>query len=406
MADQTKIEWATHTFNPWIGCTRISPACQHCYAERDFDHRRHVAAWGPNGTRVLTSDDNWKKPIRWNRLASMRGTSLTYGEAVSVYGDELPECEPHEWDNRTTDENNNWMMRNGVDPFRRPRVFCASLADIFEEWDRVIHDHRGKVICEGTHGSDHWIYVDSENGLDTPIRIQDVRVRLFQLIDATPHLDWLLLTKRPENILKMWPDGRYRKNVWLGTSVENQEFADKRIPELLKCSPLSPVLFLSCEPLLGEIDLHQVRTAAGDRGVLFVGPEGGVEYACSPRNMISWVIIGGESGPCARPMNPDHAGSLIRQCSVAGVPVFFKQWGEFLPFRSKYPGLHFVAHPEDGSDMLIGATVDGKQYGEDHVQWDAFSEIAYVRVGKKAAGRCIGGIEHSQFPHSKGEIPW
>jgi protein gp37 len=168
-----------------------------------------------------------------------------------------------------------------------------------------------------------------------------MRRRLFALIDATSNLDWLLLTKRPENILSMWPDCAIepcetlhsdgRKNVWLGTSVENQEYADKRIPALIQCRDLSPVLFLSCEPLLGSLDLNFVRD----------------------NPPIDWVIVGGESGPNARPSHPDWFRSIRDQCSAAGVPFHFKQWGEF----------------------------------DEHQK----------RVGKKAAGRLLDGEEHGHF---------
>lgn len=158
----SNIEWTTHTFNPWIGCTKVSDGCKNCYAEaldRRWGHKR----WGPTAARVRTSEANWKKPLQWN------------AEAAKAK--------------------------------RRDRVFCASLADVFDDHESV---------------DPHW------------------RADLFNLIDSTPHLDWLLLTKRPENIQRfmpnlaesehMWP----RANVWLGTTVENQEQSEKRIPHLLK----------------------------------------------------------------------------------------------------------------------------------------------------------------------------
>jgi protein gp37 len=167
------------------------------------------------------------------------------------------------------------------------RVFCASLADVFDN----------QVPAE-------W------------------RRDLWLLISATPHLDWLLLTKRPQNITKMlprmasvpglmwpWP------NVWLGTTVENQEEADRRIQHLLAVPAARR--FLSCEPLLGPVDL---------RGWLYhFGTErtGGVR----PRSDLHWVICGGESGPGARPMHPDWARSLRDQCKAAGVAFFMKQMG-------------------------------------------------------------------------------
>lgn len=379
MAENSKIEWTHHTFNPWMGCTKVSPACKNCYAERDFDHQYKKVSWGPNGTRVLTSDANWAKPLKWNKLAQRRGQSMTYGEAVAVYGREFPDCESHEWDNRTKDENNAWLREHGVDPFGRPRVFCASLADVFEDWDGHIHDSKGEIVWHEAAGE--------------TANMRDVRQRLFALIDATPNLDWLLLTKRPENISGMLfdPDSlnghKYRKNCWLGTSVENQEYANKRIPELLKCRDLSPVLFLSCEPLLKPLDLNADGgwLIPWERSDGVCGPDAWNEmFVCANnhsaktflkseqhgRNIclqsgceatvypakpgIDWVIAGGESGPEARPSDPEWFRSLRDQCQTAKVPFLFKQWGEF--------------------------------------------DESLQRVGKSRAGRTLDGVLHDEFP--------
>lgn len=287
MAENSKIDWCDHTFNAWRGCQKVSPGCKHCYAENragrfeeDFSHKR-----------IRLSDSGWRQPLKWNREAE----------------------------------------KNGI----RPRVFCASLADVFEDWDGPIYDHKGHQL---------FTINDPEYPECRPAETADLRRDLFWLIDATPHLDWLLLTKWPENVLRMctghnggpllkcihcgvvgrmadWDCGgadpgklfcigepEYRHNVWLGTSVENQEWADKRIPELLKCRDLSPVLFLSCEPLLGHIFLV----------------DGNPDYRLE---QVDWVIAGGESGPHARPMHPDWARSLRDQCVAAGVPFFMKQMG-------------------------------------------------------------------------------
>lgn len=298
MAENSKIEWTDHTFNPWMGCTKVSPACANCYAERDFDHRYGKVKWGNAGTRVLTSDANWKKPLQWNRDAEKSGN--------------------------------------------RQRVFCASLADVFEDWQGPMLDSKGNAVDASMNFLLH---------------------QLFWLIDGTPHLDWLLLTKRPENILRLWPDQTRRENVWLGTSVENQEYADKRIRELLKCRDLSPVLFLSCEPVVGQINLPgDVACPYCEDGI--PDPETGV-VECSTcdgsgvRNDqlefgFDWVITGGESGPNARPADPDWFRSLRDQCKTAGVPFHFKQWGEF----------------------------------DEHQN----------RVGKKNAGRLLDGEKHDGLP--------
>jgi protein gp37 len=179
MGENTAISWCHSTWNPWIGCTRVSPGCQHCYAEA-FARRYNKAEWGPTAQRVRTSAANWRKPIIWNRKAQDEGI--------------------------------------------RRRVFCASLADVFEDNDQLLE----------------W------------------RGELFRLIEQTSSLDWLLLTKRPEHVNDMvpayWRTGRHwPANLWIGTTVENQAAADKRIPALINIP--APVRFLSCEPLLGAVDL-------------------------------------------------------------------------------------------------------------------------------------------------------
>jgi protein gp37 len=170
-------------------------------------------------------------------------------------------------------------------------VFCASMADVFDNHRSILPD---------------W------------------RANLWSLIAATPHLDWLLLTKRPQNIAKMlpptWSDGW--PNVWLGTTVENQTEADRRIPHLL-ATP-ARVRFLSCEPLLGPVDLTRVKNPVCGEVCALTGYLGTGMYGdYGPK--LAWVICGGESGPGARPMHPDWARSLRDQCQAAGVPFFMKQ---------------------------------------------------------------------------------
>lgn len=238
--ENSKIEWTTHTFNPWIGCTKVSDGCKHCYAEAMMDRRYGKVKWGPQGERQRTSSDNWGKPVRWNKRAAAEG--------------------------------------------RRYRVFCASLADVFE---------------------------------DNP-QLLDWRKELFSLIEQTPNLDWLLLTKRPQHVFDFVPGhwlARLPANVWLGTSVENQEQADKRMPDLMAIP--AKVKFLSMEPLLGPVDLW---------GANYRNPNGGFTGAVTSwGNGINWVIVGGESGKDARPMQIEWAQDIQRQCAAADVPFFFKQ---------------------------------------------------------------------------------
>ncbi|MBO0879976.1 MAG: DUF5131 family protein, partial [Mycobacterium sp.] len=170
-------------------------------------------------------------------------------------------------------------------------------------------------------------------------------------------------------------------NVWLGVSVENQRWADIRIPALLDTP--AAVRFLSCEPLLGPVDLTDLDTNPGEVGDA-VSPcdcdlDCGVSR-CPAR--VDWVIVGGESGPCSRPMHPDWARSLRDQCQAAGVPFFFKQWGNFRPGGD-------VAQP------CVWVSRDGviEPFVDHHRQ------AAMVRVGKKHAGRMLDGRTWDEFPH-------
>lgn len=272
MGEQTKIQWCDHTFNPWVGCTKVSPGCANCYAEADMDKRRHFASWGPNGTRVMTSPANWKKPLKWNREAEKAGVKRV--------------------------------------------VFCASLADVFEDWKGPIVNSKGETLqscleCGQIIAESIPQQCDCADYEPIPLNLHDLRIDLYKLIEETPHLIWRILTKRPENILDNWIqcpvklEYPFRKNVQLYTSVENQEQADLRIPELLKCRDLVPVLGISAEPLLERIDLSE-----------YLGPE-----------KINHVIVGGESGPAARPFCDLWAGHLFIQASNAGIPFFMKQFG-------------------------------------------------------------------------------
>lgn len=262
MAENSKIEWTNHTFNPWRGCTHVHPGCDNCYAEAMSKRNpATLGVWGDKGTRVVASESMWRRPLKWDSAAKATG--------------------------------------------ERHRVFCASLADVFEDWQGEIHDSSGRVLLAHP--------VLTGVNAPWPLTMDHVRRRLFDLIDATPNLDWLLVTKRPENVRRMWtipangidPGDQaylYRSNVWLLTSISDQATADAMIPLLLECRDLVPILGLSCEPLLGPVDFGRIRG-------------------------IDWVIVGGESGHGARPYDLAWPRSIIAQCREAGVPVFHKQLG-------------------------------------------------------------------------------
>jgi protein gp37 len=309
MGETTEISWCDATFNPWMGCEKVSPGCAHCYAERDMDHRWGKVKWGKGQERVRTSDANWRKPLAWDRKAKAEGV--------------------------------------------RRRVFCASLADVFD-----------------------------------PAVPKAWRRELLQLIDDTPNLDWLLLTKRPGLVPELLAetsngaivDFRHMPNVWLGTTVEDQARADERIPQLLAVR--AAVRFLSCEPLLGplELGLDLVEPDAGDG----IRPRGGYQhhaqcpgwcdYACGGEwfvgeKPIHWIIAGGESGPGARPSHPDWFRSLRDQCQAADVPFHFKQWGEWKPI---------CAMSDGETDALYVSRVQAKTWESQEALDDSFGRRCTV----------------------------
>jgi protein gp37 len=321
MAENSKIEWCDHTFNPWRGCTKVSPGCANCYAET-LSHRNPtvLGEWAPYFVQCTNCGKRF---------------------------DQRNPPEDHTCHYK-------WQIRT------RPRVFCASLAD--------------------------W--------LDDEVPIEWL-ARLMEIIMLTPNLDWLLLTKRPHNwnhritaalaeverITGDWPDRDPETrtgmmindwlgenpppNVWIGTSVEDQPRAEERISQLLSIP--ARIRFLSCEPLLGPVELLDTET-------------GWPFFDLSGHPTLHWIIAGGESGHHARPMHPDWARSLRDQCQAASVPFLFKQWGEWLP------GCQY----QEGDRERFKETAQHSFDLDTHSWW----------VGKKAAGRQLDGRTWDQFPDS------
>ena len=326
MGQKTAIEWTDHTFNPWWGCVKVSAACTHCYAETLAARWRFK--WGTTQTPRAFGDKHWNEPLAWNRKA----------------------------------------VADGV----RRRVFCASMADVFE-------------LRDNEHGAT----------LDT------LRERLWTLIEATPGLDWQLLTKRPQNIQAMVPPrwlSAWPAHVWVGCTVENQAAADKRIPHLL--SVPARVRFLSCEPLLGPVDLTawigrntwlnsrlincDEHTVVGEDDACNGCPNGGTECAGRWDRGLHQVIAGGESGPKARPTHPDWLRQLRDQCAEAGVAYMFKQFGAWAPMDIDRGGVVRLVDTD-------GTVRAGGKQG---------SAVAMSRCGKKAAGRTLDGRTHDEFPET------
>jgi protein gp37 len=193
------------------------------------------------------------------------------------------------------------------------------------------------------------------------------------------------------NVRRFWrppcdgnPHNWRRENVWLLTSVSNQQTADELIPELLRCRDYVSVLGLSIEPLLGPVDLKPRRGA--ERGCCLLDHRhDGTQGPCQTRGL-DRIIVGGESGHHARPMHPDWARSIREQCEAAGVPFFFKQWGEWYPIDEQQMGDDAVATLIDCGDF------DPMCFGP------AYRQQEFVHVGKKAAGRLLDGRTWSEFP--------
>lgn len=327
MAEHTEISWADATFNPWIGCARVSPACDGCYAAAlmGTEGRMKRAEWGGPGkgvgTRTRTSPSNWKEPIRWERKQAA---------LIEEY--------------RLADPRTNPIKPK---PFF---VFCSSLADVFD------------------------------NAVPT-----EWRRDLFDLIRATPHLTWLLLTKRPGQIVKLYgeamldpPDGgsgyEWPRNAAIGCTVVNAAEVDRDVPKLLEATrALKPAFnFLSMEPLLGAVSLDLYWHLPG----------------------IDWIIAGGETDQGdhkARPMHPEWVRDLARLASDWNVPFHFKQWGEWQPLAEGQPRKNLVEVSPEGLTRRDDGTA-----GFCRGQW-------MNKVGKNApGGNILDGRLYQARPEPKG----
>lgn len=319
MGEITAISWCDHTHNHWIGCMKVSPACDGCYAEAMMDKRYKRVQWGEPGkgpgTRVLTSEANRRKPLAWNRKAAENGT--------------------------------------------RPFVFCSSLADVFD------------------------------NQVPTAWRTD-----LFETIYSTPHLVWLLLTKRPQNIVRMYGaafDRPWPSNAAIGTTVEDQERAINLFRLAAAARDLKPLFtFASFEPLLGPVDPTRIVVHEGaatfyndpeieHASILFNALQGAPSLKLPP---LGWAITGGETdqgGHNARPTHPAWYRNLRDQCAAAGVAYHHKQNGEFSDFE--HIGMAWNDLPSKIQEQQ--KFIDGK---------------AMIKVGKHRSGRLLDGVEHNARP--------
>lgn len=346
MASQSAIEWTDATWNPVTGCTRVSPGCQHCYAERLSYRFAKVAGSKFEGTASNCSVGS--KP-RWT------GKVICHERELGV---------PLGW--------------------RKPRrIFVNSVSDTFHERvpdefiDRMFAVmaltpwHTYQVLTKRPERAMRYLSTTDTIGGDA--RNDDVAVAAFALRDELSTRDRLAFS---DEECFVQPDRWPLPNVWLGTSVEDQARAEERIPWLLQCP--AAVRFLSCEPLLGPVVL----------------PDGIGE------GQIHWVISGGESGPGARPVHPDWVRAIRDQCVGAGVPFFFKQWGDWTPHNVVVPFGDLNAdcdadrvrliHPGNETMMQVHKMSGGRS---------TIPGSRYVRrVGKKAAGRFLDGRMWDEMP--------
>lgn len=336
-----------YTFNPWMGCEEVSPACDNCYAKRDAT-RRKVVTWGDEesgGTRRVTT------PGYWNAIQAAARRDYK------------------------------------ANPTQRPLVFVASWADVFEQWPGVMLDQKFRVIRRGVvyRGCEPYGEPPGPVPYGPPATMEDYRVQLVNVMAQTSYCyDWLVLTKRAASMAAAWPkwedqyfriisslsrnDARYARvqhmvnywqrmpNVWAGVTAENQTWTDTRLKQLLTINAVRR--FVSAEPLVGETTM---------RGALARSQEPG-----SPG--IHWLITGGESGANARPADPNWYRKLRDEAQASGTPFHFKQWGEWAS----------TSTPDRLNDIEYKTGEWVSKFGRDHTgrtldgcEWDGVPESVF-----------------------------
>lgn len=362
MGDKTSIEWTDATWNPVRGCSRVSAGCEHCYAEGVA--ARFSGSGQPYEGLIHRSTRGWNGQIRL-----------------------VPEALGQPW---------RWV--------RPRRIFVNSMSDLFHE--NVPFEYIAAVFFVMSVTTRHtyqiltkrparmlefFRWVRDGKGIWEDDRIDDVAL-------ANPHikaLGWEPATAKRGGYDNCGPGWPY-VNVWLGVSVEDQAAANERIPLLLQAP--AAVRFLSCEPLLGPIDLTLdglVCLPCRNAEHMRMDPTTGAYECCKQCDYtgigdewgVDWVIVGGESGRGARPMHPDWARSLRDQCKAAGVPFFFKQWGEWKPVELWSPG-PVKQTAIDPSGAQVPYDVAPQDIGGHR----------FVLSGKKKAGHLLDGVEHHAFP--------
>lgn len=385
MADHSKIEWTDATWNPLRGCSRVSEGCRHCYAETvaarfsksgmAYEGLIHPSTGGWNGQvrlvpELLRQPWDWVKPRRIfvNSMSDLFHEQVPFEFIAAVF-----------WIMSVTTRHTYQVLTKR--PARMVAFFEWLKAydpdDIHEVWDEAFGDWRDQAISDAA-----------------------------ETVPELKALDWRPATNRRGGYDNCGPAFPY-ENVWLGVSVEDQKTADERIPLLLQCP--AAVRWLSCEPLLGSINL-----LALPRPFEFHQSPYGWDQWLAQR--LHWVVAGGESGPGARPMHPDWARSLRDQCASNGVPFFFKQWGEWGQYVNEDHFTHCgpERQPHAWVDRISAAhghcwLVDddggwSNYTGEPPMRADGqiLDRVAIMgKHGKREAGRLLDGLEHSAFPERR-----
>ena len=356
MSENSKIGWTDHTWNPWEGCQKVGPGCDHCYAETRNARfcGGHADNWGPGAPRRRTSVANWRKPFRWN---------AAHAAFAAVHG-------------------------------RRQRVFCASLADVFDnevpiEWFIDVLD-----VWRQTPNLDKQILTKRIGNVTKRLGEAFNALLLREDCDDNPTVPWLAT----------WIAGNAPADIWLGATIVNQAEADRDIPKLLRTP--AKTRFLSMEPLLGHVDVFSTIT-----GELL--HTSGNDY--NPGS-IDWIIAGGESGTGAsiRHMHPAWPRSLRDQCAAADVPFNLKQWGEWHtaavhtgtgePVFRTFETFDEWANKAStwvGNGICLDRHGQLLARGEDFMRArdeGRFPVTVMHRVGTKDSGRLLDGVVHDAFP--------
>jgi len=354
----TKIEWTNETWNPIVGCSKISAGCDNCYAQREA--RRQIAYKTPHYAGTIADghwtgkigtapESTWTKPLRWKKprrvfvcsMGDLFHENVPFETIAAVFA-VMAVCPDHTFQVLTKRADRMAEFFEWVKNVAWPDLFPHGLPDYPVESNAVLR-YAPELHDDGDY------------------------CRFIGDFDPAP-----------------WP----LPNVWLGVSAENQATADERIP--LLCQTPAAVRFLSAEPMLGPVDLEIIDF--GEKGwirirdVLLRGFAG----STLTNETLDWVICGGESGPGARPMHPDWARALRDQCQTAGVPFFFKQWGAWHPiYGSGRP------RGDEETEIKPFAWVDptGKTSASGTVP-----DALMLRVGKKRAGRILDGRTWDEYP--------